>query len=81
MASPGNTTSHQALNCSLPAFNKEPQVTVVGGTPTPKNDKADSVKMADATPKAIATNAGANALGSACLKMIRNSLKPIDLAA
>ena len=81
MAKPGNTTSHHALNCSRPAFSKDPQVTVVGGTPTPKKESADSVKIAEATPNAIATKAGANALGSACLKMILNSLKPMDFAA
>ena len=70
MAKPGNTTNHQALNCSLPAFNNEPQVTVEGGTPTPKKDKDDSIKMADATQNAIATKAGASALGKACLNII-----------
>lgn len=81
MANPGKTTNHQALNCSLPALSNEPQVTVVGGTPTPKKDKEDSIKMADATPNAMATKAGAKALGKACLNIIRNSLNPIDFAA
>ena len=81
MANPGKTTNHQALNCSLPAFRSEPQVTVVGGTPTPRKDNADSIRMAEATPNAIATNAGAKALGNACLNIIRNSFKPIDFAA
>ena len=81
IASPGKITSHQALNCSRPAFSREPHVTVVGGTPTPRKDNADSVRIADATPNAMATRAGASPFGNACLKIILNSLKPIDFAA
>ena len=40
------------------------------GTPIPKNESPLSIKIAEAIPKAILTNTGANALGSACLKMI-----------
>ncbi len=81
IAKPGKTTNHQALNCSRPELNKEPQVTALGGTPIPRNDKEDSIKIAEATPKAMAINAGAIPFGKACLKIIRNSLNPIDFAA
>lgn len=44
---PGNTTSHQALNCSRAPDSNDPQVTVSTGTPTPRKERADSVIMAD----------------------------------
>jgi hypothetical protein len=78
IANPGKITSHQAWKASLPELSKEPHVTTSGGTPTPKKERLDSIRMAAATPKAIATNAGATPFGKACLKMILASLKPSD---
>ena len=75
MATPGNTANHHALiPASREAFKSEPQVTCSGGTPTPINERNDSVKIADAIPKAIAMSTGANEVGIACLKIILYSL-------
>ena len=65
IASPGKTTSHHASKFSLPAASSDPQVTISGGTPMPKKDNDHSARMADAIPKAMATMAGARALGNA----------------
>ena len=78
IAIPGKSTSHQALNFSLPSLTREPQVTRSGGTPMPRKDKLDSIKMADAIPNAMETKAGAIPFGRACLTMIFNSEKPRD---
>lgn len=58
-----------------------PQVTTSGGTPTPRNERLDSVSIQLAIPKAIATKDGASAFGKACLKIMRASLNPNDLPA
>ena len=75
MQRPGKITIHQASKFERPAFNSDPQVVIFEGTPTPMNDKADSMSMAFAIPNDIEMSAGAIALGSACLAMIRRSLK------
>jgi hypothetical protein len=81
MAIPGNTINHHASGSVLPIFNIEPQVTVSAGTPIFKNDSPLSIKMAEAIPNAMVTKTGAIELGKACLKIIRQGLKPIDRAA
>ena len=63
MAKPGNITNHHASNSCRPKFNKEPQVTTSSGTPIPRNDNELSMRIAEATPKAIDTKTGAKAFG------------------
>jgi hypothetical protein len=66
--------SHQAeLDC-LADDRRDPHVIVSAGTPIPKKDKVDSIRMAVAIPKAIAISTGESALGIACLKIVRTSL-------
>lgn len=71
MAKPGKIANHQASVAFLEADNNCPQVTVSGGTPTPKKDKKASTKIDAATPKATAINTGESAFGSACLNKDR----------
>ena len=40
---PGNTIIHHASTCMRPAFKIDPQVTMLSGTPIPKNDKLLSI--------------------------------------
>src|SRR5207302_6672407 len=64
------------------AFERmEPQLAVEGGTPNPKKLNADSIRMADATPKVPATNMGATVFGRMCRKIVRESVAPSAFAA
>ena len=73
---PGNTTSHQALNCSRAPDNKEPQVTVSTGTPTPRKDRADSVMIADDMQATKVTAIIGKAFGRAWRNRILHGLAP-----
>ena len=77
---PGNTTSHQALNCSRAPDSREPQVTVSTGTPTPRKDSADSVMIADDMQATSVTEMMGKALGRAWRNRIRHGLAPDALA-
>lgn len=77
---PGKTTNHHALNCSRAPDSKEPQVTVSTGTPTPKNERADSVMIADDIQATKVTAMIGKAFGSACRNSIRHGLAPEALA-
>src|SRR5205085_8058856 len=82
IARPGKTVSHQPLGRSWRALERiEPQLAVEGGTPNPKKLRADSIRMADATPKVAATNTGATVFGRICRKIVRKSVAPSALAA
>src|SRR6476660_3535793 len=60
IASPGNAANHQPLgSSSLAEARTDPQLAVLGGTPSPRKLRADSINMADATPKVAATRTGA----------------------
>src|SRR5579883_1222953 len=78
---PGNTASHHAVMSERASFNTLPHVTVVGGTPKPRNESCASVKIADATPNAADTNTGASEFGNTCRKMIRAFESPSAVAA
>ena len=69
MAKPGKIANHHALGDCLADESKAPHVTS-SPLPKPKKDKEDSIKMAEAIPKAIAINTGARALGIACFTMV-----------
>ncbi len=56
--------------------NKLPHVTSSGGTPIPKKDKPDSVRIAPAIPNATVINTEVKAFGRACLNIMRTSEKP-----
>src|SRR5207244_12364571 len=58
-----------------------PQVGVGGWTANPRNESADSVRMAAATPKVAFTVIGPMALGIMCQKMMRESRAPEARAA
>lgn len=77
---PGNTTSHQALNCSRAPANKDPQVTMSTGNPNPKNESDDSVRIAEAMQATNATDITGRAFGNACLNMMRHGDAPLDFA-
>lgn len=80
MAKPGNIANHHAFGAERAALSKPPQVTS-SPLPKPKNEREDSIKMAEAIPKAIAINTGARALGMACFTMVRQFEYPNALAA
>ena len=56
-------------------------MTISSGTPIPKNERELSIRIAEAIPKAIETNTGANAFGKACLTIALKLVYPNDLAA
>jgi len=74
IAKPGIIANHQAEETALALESIDPQVIVSAGTPTPINDKVDSIKIAEAIPKAIAIKTGERAFGKACLTIIHHSL-------
>src|SRR5258705_34014 len=55
-----------------------PHVACGGCTPSPRNESADSARIAAGTPSVIATRTGAIALGRMWRQMMRNALAPID---
>lgn len=77
---PGNTTSHHASNCSRAPANKDPHVTISTGTPKPKKESEDSVRIADAVQATKATEITGKAFGKACLNMMRQAGAPLDFA-
>jgi len=78
IASPGNVVIHQPDGSNSRALESiEPQDATFGGTPKPRNDSPDSVRMAAATPKVAETKIGAMAFGRTCRKMIRGVVKPM----
>ena len=81
MADPGKMANHQALILFLDKLNMLPQVTSLGDTPIPRNDRNASIRIAAAIPKAIVISTGVNELGIACRNNILVSLKPIACAA
>ena len=66
---------------SFPAVRMFPHEGVGGCTPIPRNDSADSVRIAPATPSVAATRIGASVLGRTWRKMIRASPAPCARAA
>ena len=58
-----------------------PQLGVGGGTPMPRNESADSVRIAAATPRVAEISTGDKALGRIWRKMIRRSEAPSARAA
>ena len=60
---------------------KVPKDGVVGGTPTPRNDKVASVIIAKATWTVARTKTGPNTLGRMCVNMILVGLTPKSFAA
>ena len=77
---PGKTTNHQASNCSRAPANNDPQVTMSTGTPNPKNEREDSVRMADAMQAINDTDITGKAFGNACLNKILHGEAPLDFA-
>jgi hypothetical protein len=75
IANPGKTASHHAnVFCSETA-RIDPHVTRSAGTPMPRNDSADSARMAEATLKDAVTSTGASAFG----RMWRNMTAALDM--
>src|SRR4026208_960892 len=62
--------------CSPAAERMLPQEAVGSGTPRPRNERADSVRIAAATPKLAETITGARAFGRRWRKMMRPSRAP-----
>ena len=58
-----------------------PQVALGGGTPKPRKERLDSVRMAPATPRVAETRTGPSALGTRCRKMTRRPDAPTPWAA
>jgi hypothetical protein len=58
-----------------------PHVAKGGCTPKPRNESADSVRIASATPIVAETSTGATAFGTMCRKMMRRSGRPSARAA
>src|SRR6188768_2139232 len=82
MAAPGIRNNHGASKMyDRPSAKMLPQVAYGGRTPKPRNDSADSVKIACATLIVAVTSTGAIAFGTMCRKMIRHSGNPSALAA
>ena len=74
---PGIATRYQAVRKSeRPMPTMLPQE-MAFGSPSPRNDRADSVRMAEATMMEALTTMGAMALGRICVKMMRASLMPM----
>src|SRR5579885_1958401 len=77
IANPGKSASHQAISMkSRDCERISPHDGVGGCTPNPKNDRLDSTKIDDATPKVAETRTGARLFGRMCLKMRRIELAP-----
>ena len=66
---------------SFPAVRMFPQLGVGGWTPMPRKLRADSVRIAPATPSVAVTRTDAIAFGRIWRKMIRRSPAPITRAA
>src|SRR4051812_42436178 len=82
IASPGNAASHHPLGSSSRAVARtDPQLAVLGGTPSPRKLRADSSKIAEATPNVAATITGASVFGRTWRKIIRASVAPSARAA
>ena len=62
---------------SLPILINVPNEGVVGGTPTPKKLKVDSVMIAKAKPIVAITKIGRSMLGKICLNIIKKFERPI----
>src|SRR5437016_3493382 len=77
IANPGYTDSHQPISiASLPSLRMLPQVACGGWTPSPRNDRPDSVRIAAGMPSVIATSTGAIAFGRIWRQTIRKPLAP-----
>src|SRR2546427_75918 len=77
IASPGYRDNHQPISiASLPSLRMLPQVACGGGTPSPRNDRPDSVRIAAGMPSVIATSTGAIAFGRMWRQTIRKPLAP-----
>ena len=63
IAHPGKMVSHQADGDCLAEASNEPQLTVSGETPTPRNESVDSIKIAEAIPNEIVVSTGEIAFG------------------
>src|SRR5471032_668809 len=81
MASPGNTLIHQAMRITLrPAPIMKPQ-DIRLGSPSPRNDRPLSSRMALATIRLASTMMGESALGRISRKMIAVRERPSTSAA
>ena len=82
IARPGhNTLTGVRVRKSLPSNNNRPQVGKSDGNPSPRNDSADSVMIALASPSVAETITGLRTLGRMCRVMTRRSRVPIERAA
>src|SRR5579864_7629871 len=81
IANPGKTASHHALILPRASLRTLPQVTIVGGTPNPRKERAASVRIAPAIPNADVTRTGAREFGRTCRKMTRRFDNPRAVAA
>ena len=66
---------------SLFSKSNRPQVGTLEGKPSPRKDKADSVRIADATPRVAETIMGLRTLGKMCRNRIKCSQVPTLTAA
>src|SRR5690606_9884347 len=76
MKMPGSAVRYQAVrNCSRPSPIMLPHDTTLG-SPIPRKDRPDSIRMALATMTEVVTMTGGRALGRISWKMMRALLKP-----
>src|SRR5690554_2265899 len=81
IATPGQTLIHQASRIMVrEAPIMKPQLIMLR-SPRPRNDRADSVRMAVATMKEAETITGDMALGRICDHTIRDGFWPITIDA
>src|ERR1019366_3517284 len=79
---PGNRMMWNATATKLrPSAIMLPQLGICAGTPTPRNDSADSMSTADAAMKVACTTSGAVMFGSTWRHRISGSRVPIACAA